>query len=123
LLFKFSEGYARGLATNDDFLVIGLSSGRKVSKSTGTINNIADPGELVPCCKVVFIEMDYSLGSCLKGTPSIFRSQKMFAFDLNDFHNEIYDLLILEGNYSVKGRNSVGKSNVTKIVDRNLLQP
>lgn len=85
---KFKTGYTRGLIVFRGFFIVGLSSGRKVSKSTGLINNIADPGELIPSCKVVFLKRNFWGDKIIP--------EKSYLFDFDKFHKEIYDLIPLD---------------------------
>jgi len=78
-------GYVRGLLVGDSTLCVGVSRGRRSSKSTGRIvDNPADPGEQTDRCGVlVYHTRDGRLnGSTLAGW-----------IDLSDFSDEIYDLL------------------------------
>ena len=102
-LFKFADGYTRGVAKINDWWAVGLSRGRRVSRSTGLINSIADPGELVSVCRVVFLK---------KGAVG---KENVFSFNFKRFHNEIYDVLALKGSFFVEKRNVVGQDAVDKV--------
>jgi hypothetical protein len=84
------DGYARGIAwLSDEWVCVGSSIGRQVSKSTGLIANPADPGKVSGRSKV-------SIGNI--------KNQKVIAeFDLSRFGPEIYDILLLEGGVDTAG--------------------
>lgn len=74
-------GYTRGICAADDAIFVGTSLGRRVSKSTGVINNPNDPGIAV-------------------GTHAIYRlNGESLAidqmFDLSCYGSECYDLLAI----------------------------
>ncbi|XLQ20256.1 MAG: hypothetical protein ACKUBY_00560 [Candidatus Moraniibacteriota bacterium] len=84
-VLKLKVGYTRGLSLNKDYLVLGTSSGRKRSHSTGLINNPADPGVLEEDCRVLLYRKDellkeYELIKELNFLPR---------------HTEIYDIIIV----------------------------
>jgi len=101
VLVRFNNGYTRGLTKMGDFWVVGLSSGRRVSKSTGFINSVVDSGELVVNCRAVFLKA-LSFG------------EKAFSFDFGNVHQEIYDILAIRGDFLIKESNIVGKTRVKK---------
>jgi hypothetical protein len=76
-------GYSRGLCAVGPDLYVGTSQGRRVSKSTGLINNPADPGELAGRSTVSRLE-----------TQSL---KLVETVDLDDLGEEIYDLLEVTG--------------------------
>lgn len=78
-------GYVRGLLVQNDTLCVGISRGRRSSKSTGRIvDNPADPGDLTDRCGVlVYHTRD--------GRPSA--SSLAGWIDLSEYSDEIYDLL------------------------------
>jgi hypothetical protein len=77
------NGYTRGIVwLSDDVICAATSIGRKISKSTGLINNPSDPGEPAGECGLL-------LGSISK--KKIFRKK-----DLSWFGPEVYDVLLLE---------------------------
>jgi hypothetical protein len=79
------KGYARGLIVNDRFIVVGISCGRMVSKSTGIFNNPADQGLPTNHCKILIYKKPYwSNRFHLLDEVSLFPKKK-----------EIYDLLLL----------------------------
>lgn len=83
IILKLHSGYTRGLVIHKNYLIIGSSSGRKKSKSTGIINNIADPGILEPSCKIALFKK-----------PNIFsKYEKLEEFDFFPEHQEIYDII------------------------------
>jgi len=82
-------GYVRGLLVQSDVLCIGISRGRKRSKSTGKIvDNPADPGELTDRCGVLVYHTRE--GRLSESNPAGW-------IDLGEYSNEIYDLLALSG--------------------------
>lgn len=102
IIFKFADGYTRGLAGAGNYWAVGLSAGRRVSRSTKLINSIADPGELIAICKLVFLEKN-------------FRQPKIsFLFDFISFHNEIYDVLPMRNDFFVADRNVIGRNMLKK---------
>lgn len=78
-------GYLRGLLVQHDVVCVGVSRGRRRSKSTGrVIDNPADPGELTDLCGVLV----YST------TEGRLRESILVGWiDLSEYSNEIYDLL------------------------------
>jgi GT2 family glycosyltransferase len=72
-------GYARGLCRIDKKLFVGASVGRKVSRSTATINNPAERGEIGGQCAVVRIAAD--------------TLEQETTLDLDMCAQEVYDLL------------------------------
>lgn len=58
-IISFEEGYVRGLAVSDEYVFVGVSSGRKNSKSLGIVNNPADQGELIDICKIYVYQKGY----------------------------------------------------------------
>lgn len=83
-IIRLESGYTRGLAVKDDWLILGTSSGRKHSKSTGLVNNPADPGALEENCRILLFKKNF--WGNYKLTQEI---------DLFPAHTEIYDLLII----------------------------
>jgi len=79
-IILFKTGYVRGLVVNDKYIIVGISSGRKNSKSLGIVNNPADPGELIPMCKV-FVYKKEQLEVPFK------------IFDFTNEFSEIYDII------------------------------
>src|SRR4030042_6820095 len=79
-LLKLDSGYTRGLYIKGRYLLLGTSSGRKNSKSTGLVNNPADPGSLEADCKLLVYR------------KKLFRNKyKLYrSFDFLPNHNEIY---------------------------------
>jgi hypothetical protein len=70
------SGYVRGLYKKSNSYYIGISSGRKVSKSTGITNNPAEKGEIQINCKLVFG-----------------KNNKYYFYDFSTFHKEIYAII------------------------------
>ena len=85
----FSEGYTRGLCRYEDWLVVGLSAARRVSKSSGFVNNMADVGSIESGGRLAFIRSTGSLGETKQGTVD-------FCLELGDLTREIYDVLSLQ---------------------------
>lgn len=83
VVLRMPVGYTRGLAVHPSTLVVGSSSGRKVSKSTGVVANPADPGMVEPACAV----------TVFRGQGSTWTSEHHETFD--DTHREIYDVVVL----------------------------
>jgi hypothetical protein len=75
-------GYARGLCLVNQKLFVGTSIGRRVSKSTGKINNPASPG-----C---------AMGKCTISRLSVDNLDIEEIVDLSAYGGEIYDLLPVE---------------------------
>jgi uncharacterized protein DUF4915 len=75
-------GYTRGLCRIGRRLFVGTSKGRQVSKSTGMINNSADPGTVAGQCAVSRLHVN---------TLAI-----ETTVDLSAYGEEIYDLLPVE---------------------------
>jgi hypothetical protein len=81
-LIRGLPGYARGLCLHNGSLFVGTGVGRRVSVSTGLVNNRDDPGELDGQCAVVRVRAD--------------DGARERVFDLGAFGTEIYDLLPLD---------------------------
>jgi len=80
VIHTFPKGYTRGLSVDSETLSVGLSSGRKQSKSTGVVNNSADPGDLEQVCKVViFDKVDM---------------KKVHEIEFGKLEKEIYDIIM-----------------------------
>ncbi len=79
------KGYARGLVSTDRLLVVGISCGRLISKSTGIFNNPGDQGLPTDDCKILIYKRDR------------LRNQFDLLKEINLFpkKKEIYDLLHL----------------------------
>jgi len=92
VILSLTEGYVRGLAVSDNHIVIGISNMRKVSKSTGLVNEGIDPKEQEEACKVVLF--DQSKGEIVK------------KINLFPTHNEIYDIAVVsyKGDQKKKAR-------------------
>jgi hypothetical protein len=73
------SGYSRGLCRIGRHLFVGASQGRRVSKSTGLINNNADPGAIVGRCTASRL---HAATLAIEATA-----------DLSAVGEEIYDLL------------------------------
>jgi hypothetical protein len=80
------KGYTRGLYVDDNYIVVGSSYDRKISKSTGK-ENILDINKVSSECKV-FV---YS-----KQKKFIFEKYELIKdYDFSDEHQEIYDILVI----------------------------
>jgi hypothetical protein len=79
---QYLPGYTRGLCVAEDKLFVGSSKGRKVSKSTGLINNPGESG--VPA------------GRCTVSRLSLDSFDIEETIDLSGYGDEIYDLLAVE---------------------------
>lgn len=84
-IISLDAGYTRGLAIYEDYILLGTSSGRKNSKSTGVVNNPADPGSLEASCKLLVYK---------KNLLNRYKLHK--SFDFLPGHTEIYDVLTYE---------------------------
>lgn len=81
------DGYSRGIAwLNDDVVCIGTSIGRTVSRSTGQILNPSDPGERFGSCALTFFDIS--------------KKEVISTVDLSLFGPEIYDILLLDGEFN-----------------------
>lgn len=76
-LIFLGSGYVRGLAVTDKYIVVGVSQGRKVSKSTGVVNKSEDV-HTADCAVHVYC----------KNTLGLLRT-----LDFAGERNEIYDIL------------------------------
>ena len=79
-------GYTRGLAIKDDKLIVGSSTGRKRSRSKGTINNVADQGLLEEVCCISIFTFNTSAD----------RYELTDEFDFLPHKKEIYDVIAWE---------------------------
>ena len=73
------DGYTRGLCLDGPDLFVGTSVGRRVSRSSGRVDNPADPGTTVGRCAVTQLSAS---DLAVKRT-----------FDLGAYGDEIYDLV------------------------------
>lgn len=77
------NGYTRGIAFKDSQNVfVASSKGRKISKSTGIVNNPADPGDVWGQCEIAVIDLR--------------RKSSKHLVDLSAYGDEIYDLACIE---------------------------
>ncbi|WP_346290831.1 DUF4915 domain-containing protein [Sphaerothrix gracilis] len=84
---KVFNSYIRGLAYDGHRLFVGLSHGRKISRSTDkVVGNMADPGQDIGVCGVAV----YSLNS-----EKVSESRLERFFDLDELGKEIYDLMLV----------------------------
>ena len=84
-IITLNKGYVRGLAFDGRYLLLGTSSGRKNSKSTGEVNNPAEDGILEENCKLLVYKKNF------------FGKYKfMKEFDFSTEHQEIYDIIIMK---------------------------
>jgi hypothetical protein len=80
------EGYARGLALAADGTgVAGVSRGRRVSRSLGTVENPADEGEFTGKASLVWF----------KRTPGEPGFEHVKELDLSSYGTEVYDVAVL----------------------------
>jgi hypothetical protein len=79
---QYLPGYTRGLCVADDKLFVATSKGRKVSKSTGLINNPEETGVPAGRCTISRLSRD------------TFHIEE--TIDLSSYGNEIYDLLPID---------------------------
>jgi hypothetical protein len=73
-------GYARGLCVDSGTMIVGVSTARSRSKSTGVVENPADPGEVVG-------------QAGLRAVPLQRRSPNAPDVDLSSYGPEIYDVV------------------------------
>lgn len=97
---KFSNTYVRGLKINTKFIVAGTSTGRKKSKSTGTINTSVDTGHFIAKTGILIINK---------------KNKQYQYFDFSNFGTEIFDLIITKQNICKLNQNIVG---INKISDQ-----
>lgn len=71
-------GYTRGLCQYGYALFAGTSKGRKVSRSTGVLNRLGDPGAVAGACSISRLSLDLDV---------------QHSIDLSEHSDEIYDLL------------------------------
>ncbi|NCA93881.1 MAG: DUF4915 domain-containing protein [Sphingobacteriia bacterium] len=86
IIVKLKSGYVRGLALDKKYLVLGVSGGRKVSKSTGMLNKISETSLMEANCKILVFKKKLFLEE--------YKAIKEFNFFPN--HTEIYDILIID---------------------------
>jgi Domain of unknown function (DUF4915) len=84
------DGYARGLCRSGKGFVVGVSTGRSRSRSLGTIENAADPGDRAGEAGLSFF------GDLLPHSPGRVPDDTM---DLSQHGPEIYDVLPLTGEW------------------------
>ena len=84
------DGYARGLCLSDEGFVVGVSTGRSRSRSLGTIENAADPGDPAGEAGLSFFR------DLLPHSPGCVPDD---AMDLSKHGPEIYDVLLLSGEW------------------------
>ncbi len=83
IILRLESGYTRGLHLAGHRLLLGTSSGRRHSRSTGLVNNPADPGDLVEDCRLLVFER-----GLLRQQYRLVRS-----FDFLPGRREIYDVV------------------------------
>jgi len=79
------RGYTRGLVVTPTRLYCGVSKGRKTSKSTGMINNPADPGIKTGHCAVLIYD---------RKNKDLERSKFISEVNLDEYSDEIYDIIL-----------------------------
>lgn len=77
-ILTIDSGYARGLSLSDNFLVLGRSARRKVSKSRGVANAAVEEGMEGKCAVLVYD----------RNTLELIRT-----IDFSHEHNEIYEII------------------------------
>ena len=82
-LIKLNIGYTRGLYLKDSYLLLGTSSGRKRSKSTGLVNNFADSGIPEEDCRILLYKKKLFFGKYML----------IKEYDFLPGHREIYDII------------------------------
>lgn len=99
---QYLPGYTRGLCLVGEKLFVGMSTKRKISKSTGLINSQAYANGPPWQCSV----------TCL--STNTFEIED--TIDLSNFGEEIYDLLAVEdtSRWPVISDNSIGPADVAK---------
>jgi hypothetical protein len=103
------SAYVRGISRlGDGRLAAGVSAGRQVSKSTGVINNPADPGVRTQFCGVLTLAAGWPAGPTTNNGPNTW-------LDMAPFHNEIYDILSVTGVMSPVQESILGQSKLTPI--------
>ncbi len=80
-----NSGYTRGLCVENGHIIVGSSTGRRKSRSTHIVNNIADPGLLEPVCKVSIFQHS-------KETETY---ELVKEYDFLPHRTEIYDIMVL----------------------------
>ncbi|MBP9798302.1 DUF4915 domain-containing protein [Candidatus Woesebacteria bacterium] len=118
---KFTVGYIRGLCmTENDYLVIGRSSGRRVSRSSGRVNNIMDKGRLLQSCSItIFKLMDDKKFNDLYSFLSNLQKEQFFNYRFNDYFREIYDVISLDG--KIHPTNWISKTTIDRDIDISLI--
>ncbi|MDX9913048.1 MAG: DUF4915 domain-containing protein [Candidatus Moranbacteria bacterium] len=86
VIVKLKSGYVRGLSLDKKYLIFGVSGGRKISKSTGILNEVAETGLMEANCKILVFKKKLFFGG--------YKTMKEFNFFPN--HTEIYDILIID---------------------------
>jgi hypothetical protein len=79
-------GYTRGLAIYNELLFVGVSAGRKVSKSTSLPSNSADPEQLKSHCRIYVYKLNHT---------RLDESELVSIIELKDRAYEIYDICVI----------------------------
>jgi len=86
-VLEVKKGYTRGLIVTDDYIMVGISSGRVVSESTGVIVESSNPGKAVGACGVMVYKKD---------KENIANSKFLHFISLERYAEEVYDLLLVK---------------------------
>lgn len=89
---QFRVGYIRGLGINKNMMVVGKSTGRKHSRSTGKVNNIVDSGVLLPSCAITCISLPKKSFTDPLYIESLTQPDSLYQYSFNEYFKEIYDL-------------------------------
>lgn len=112
-LLKFTDGYVRGLTKQRDTVMVGLSSFRTTSKSTGLAVNPFDlGGSLHTTCRLVVADFAAARASA---PPDI------YAYDLSRFYTEIYDIIVLAADVSLHSKNIQARHHLKRVQNKSLI--
>jgi hypothetical protein len=100
------SGYTRGIARlGDGSLALGVSAGRKVSRSTGITNSSGDPGARTETCGILILGPGWPEAGPTQGRS--YRWLDLFRFQL-----EIYEILPVDGVGALAQESIVGQDEV-----------
>jgi len=97
LLKRFGTTYIRGLDINESTITVGVSSGRRKSRSREVIDNPSGKGKFVAKTGIIVIDKKTGIKK---------------YYDLSSFEKEIYDVLIIQEKIDNLNRNVVGISRI-----------
>jgi len=80
--YEFRSGYTRGLAKIGHTLIVGRSSWRRVSRSTGLVSHFEGWGSPIGGCSLTFLDL--------------VDRRVVGSIDLGSFHDEIFDILAVK---------------------------